>query len=158
MAHVVAFSWEGKEYEFRDKSADWYWAVGILGGAAAVVAVLFGNILFAIVIALMTAVFCLLAAKHPETHSFQLTNKGLVIDSLLYPYETLHSFSILEYIDPLKAPTLSIHTKKILNPHIIIPLHNVNIVAMYDFLVAHGVTDGEHEETFTERLMDFLGF
>ena len=158
MAHQVVFSWTGQEYEFREKSADWYWAVGIVGGASAIATLLFGNILFAIVIVLITTVVCLLAAKHPDTHQFQLTTKGLVVDKLLYPYESLHSFSILEYIDEAKAPTLSIHTRKILNPHIVIPLHDVDIIAVYTFLIDMGVEDGKHEETVMERVMDFLGF
>ena len=42
------FEWEGTEYRFEDKSADWYWALGIIATAIAIAAVLFNNILLAL--------------------------------------------------------------------------------------------------------------
>ena len=42
--------WDAHEYEHKERNRDWFWAVGIISVSLAVVAVIFGNIIFAILI------------------------------------------------------------------------------------------------------------
>ncbi|KKW40533.1 MAG: hypothetical protein UY91_C0041G0006 [Parcubacteria group bacterium GW2011_GWB1_55_9] len=48
MAQDVLLEWKGREYDHNPKSADWYWALGIIAVAATVAAILFGNYLLAV--------------------------------------------------------------------------------------------------------------
>ena len=50
MAQDVLLEWKGREYDHNPKSADWYWALGIIAVAATVAAILFGNYLLAVLI------------------------------------------------------------------------------------------------------------
>ena len=47
MARPPIFEWHGKEYASEEKSADWYWAIGIGAIAIIIACVLFNNFLLA---------------------------------------------------------------------------------------------------------------
>ena len=79
MPQVSVFEWEGREYEHNPKSADWYWALGIVAVAGTVALVLFGNYLLAVLVVVATVAIALHAAKTPPLHRFQLTEHGLFI-------------------------------------------------------------------------------
>lgn len=155
MSHRHIFEWEGKEHEFDDKPAEWYWALGVVSVASIIASILFGNYLLAVV--LLTAAFAigLQAAKEPGVHQFKLSEDGLMIDHRLYKFSIMHSFSMFEHIDPKQAPILSIKTNSILAPHFLIPLEGINADAMYAFLFAY-IDEGEHKETLIDRAVDFL--
>ncbi len=155
MSNNHVFEWEGKEHEFDNKPQEWYWALGIIAAASITASIMFDNYLLALV--LLTAAFAigLQAAKEPSVHSFKLSEKGLMIDHRIYPFDLIHSFSVLEYIDETKAPSLSIKTKSLLAPHFLIPLNDVDADKVYAFLFAY-IDEGEHEETFIDRFVDFL--
>ena len=52
-------AWEAPEYYHTDKTADWFWTLGIITVTIVIVSLLLGNILFAIfvLIAALRAVF-----------------------------------------------------------------------------------------------------
>ena len=108
MPRPPIFEWEGKEYEFREKSADWYWALGIIAAAAAIASLLFGNVLLAILIIVAAAALAITAAKRTHVHRFAVTEQGLLIGERLYPFDTMLHFSVLEYPDHDLPPALSI--------------------------------------------------
>ena len=96
MARPPLFEWEGREYDHEPKSAEWYWALGIIALAGVVAAVLFGEYLIAALVAFAAAALALHAAKVPPIHHFRLVEEGLVIGDELHPYARMESFSILE--------------------------------------------------------------
>lgn len=154
----AAFEWEGVEYEHREKSADWYWAVGIIATAATIAAVLFANYLLALVIIAAAVALALHAAKKPPLHKFSLTDEGLVIGHELHPYGRMRSFAILEYIDNADAaPMLSLKTEHWLAPHLLIPLNDVDADAVYDYLLER-VDEGEHPPTLSDIVAGWIGF
>ena len=155
MVRGAQFEWHGREYDFQEKSADWYWALGIIATAAIVAAVLFGNVLLALVIAAGTLALALASAKHPKVHRFALTEEGLLIDRDLFPYDTMISFSAIEYLDTSLPPSLSIKTKSILSPHLLVPLNDVDTDAVYEFIAYH-VDHEPHEHSFTDRLIELF--
>src|SRR5665213_3397521 len=110
MAQLPIFEWHGKEYAPEDKSADWYWAVGIVAVAIIIACVLFNNILLALVVAAAaaSASACLQAAKHPRIHRFTITERGIGVDNRFYEFESMLHFSVLEYLDETLPPALSI--------------------------------------------------
>ena len=149
------FSWEGKEYAFEEHGPDWYWALGIITVAAVLTAILFSNILLALVIVAGAAAIALQAAKHRKVHRFSIFENGIAVDDNLYLYEHMRDFGILEYVDPTLPPALSIKTNHILAPHLLIPIHEYEPEEIYDYISNH-LPEGIHEETLVDRVASFL--
>jgi len=147
--------WQGKEYEYDEKTADWYWALGILATAAVLACILLGDFLLAVLIIVATVAIGLQSAKRSSLHRFALTDHGLVINRDIYPYDKIYSFSILEYIDETVPPKLSLKTSSLLASHLVIPLEGVDAVAVYEFLLQH-VEHQHHPETIIDRVVEFL--
>lgn len=154
---TVVFEWEGQEYEHNPKNADWYWAVGIVATAAVIASILFSNYLLAVLIVTAAVTLGLHAAKHPPTHQFKITDAGLVIDNDLHPYEHMHSFAMLEYIEGDRPPMLSIKTESWFSPHLLLPLNNVDADEMYEYLLVH-IDEGEHSHSLSDLVAAWLGF
>jgi hypothetical protein len=155
MALTPAFAWQGKEYEYDEKTADWYWALGILATAAVLACILLGDFLLAVLIIVATVTIALQSAKRSVIHRFALLDSELMINNESYPYANMHSFSILEYIDETLPPSLSIKTSSLLTPHLVIPLIGVDPVAVHEFLSQH-IEHIYHHETFLDRVVEFL--
>jgi hypothetical protein len=153
----AVFEWHGREYEHNPKSADWYWAIGIIAAALAIATFLFGNYMLTVLIVIAATALALHAAKHPPVHRFMLTERGLMIDNDLHLYEYINSFSMLEYIDAGRPPVLSIKTDHWFSPHLLIPLKNVDADAMYAYLLTK-IDEGEHKHSLTDLVAAWLGF
>jgi hypothetical protein len=149
--------WEGREYDHLPKSADWYWALGIIAAAAAVASVLFGNYLLAVLVVVAAATLALHAAKEPPLHHFSLVERGLLIGEELHSFENMISFSLLEDSEGELPPLLSIKNKTWLSPHLVIPLEGVDAEAVYLHFVQH-VEEDEHKPTFVDLVATWLGF
>ncbi len=157
MPRTAILEWEGREYDHNPKSADWYWALGIVAVAAVVAAVLFGNYLLAVLVIVAAAALALHAAKLPPLHQFRLVEQGIVIGEELHPFERMISFSVLEDVEGELPPMLSIKTESWLSPHLVIPLQGVDADVVYAYFLQH-VDEGEHPHTFTDLVAAWLGF
>jgi len=153
----AVFEWSGREYDPNPKSGDWYWATGIIATALALAALLFGNILLTLLIVIAAITLALHAAKHPPTHRFMLTDRGLAIDNDLHPFENMASFSVFEYIEGGKPPMLSIKTDSWFAPQLVIPLSGVNADAVYEYLLQH-VDESQHHHSLSDLVAAWLGF
>jgi len=157
MSDTAILEWEGREYDHNPKSADWYWALGIIAVASTVASVLFGNYLLAVLIVIAAAAFALHAAKEPPLHRFRLIEKGIMVGDDLHEFEKMISFSVLEDVKGELPPMLSIKTESWLSPHLIIPLNEVDVDVVYDYFLQH-VNEEEHKHTFVDLVAAWLGF
>ncbi|OGG80069.1 hypothetical protein A3J11_01170 [Candidatus Kaiserbacteria bacterium RIFCSPLOWO2_02_FULL_55_12] len=157
MARDAIAEWEGREYDHNPKSADWYWALGIIAVAGGVASILFGNYLLAALIVIAAVALALHAAKEPPVHRFRLVEQGIVIGEELHPFERMISFTVLEDIEDEFPPMLSIKTESWLSPHLVIPLAGVNADAVYAYFLKH-VDEDEHKHTFADLVAAWLGF
>jgi len=155
MPRPPIFEWQAAEYEFQEKSADWYWALGIIATAAVIAAVLFGNVLLALVIVAAAIAIALQAAKRSKVHRFAITEQGLEIGMRLYPYDTMLHFSVLEYPDHDVPPALSIKTRSLLSPHLLVPIVDVDPDEVYEYLSFH-LAEGNHEASVIDRLVEMF--
>ena len=149
------FEWHGEQYSFEERGSDWYWALGIVAGAAVLVSILFGNILLALVILAGAGALGLQAAKQNRTHHFAVYEDGVAIDDDLFLYDDMRDFAILEFLDPEQPPALSIKTNHILAPHIWIPINDHDPVDIYEYISNH-LPEGMHAETLLDRITSFL--
>jgi hypothetical protein len=155
MARPPIFEWHGKEYASEEKGADWYWAVGIVALAVVIACILFNNFLLALVVIAGTVAACLQAAKHPRIHRFTITELGVGVDNNFYEFESMLHFSVLEYLDETKPPALSIKTKHIFAPHLLIPIIGYDPLDVYDYVAAH-LPEGKHDESALDRIIDMM--
>ncbi|MFA5744673.1 MAG: hypothetical protein WC887_00415 [Candidatus Paceibacterota bacterium] len=157
MSRDVLLEWEGKEYDHNPKSADWYWALGIIAAATAIASILFSNYLLSFLIIVAAATIALHAAKQPPLHRFRLVEQGLVIGDEMHPFEKMISFSVLEDIEDELPPLLSIKTETWFSPHLVIPLEGVDADFVYSYFLQH-VYEGEHTHTLSDLVAAWLGF
>lgn len=155
MARAVFFEWEAIGYLFEEKSADWYWSLGIVAVASAIASALFGNVILALLILAASGTLALSTLKRPRIHQFRITEDGVMIDDNLYEYDSIVSFSVLEYIDPAMPPVLSLRTHKLLAPHLLIPIVGPDPLEVYEFFADH-VEEGRHDESAVDRIIDLL--
>ena len=157
MPRRALLEWEGREYDHSPKSADWYWALGIVAAAGIIASALFGSYLLAILILVAGATLALHAAKRPPLHHFGLMEHGLAIGEEFHPYARMESFSVLEDIEGELPPLLSIRTRSLLSPHLVIPLEGVDADTVYRYFLAN-VDEGEHTHSIVDLVAGWLGF
>ncbi|MCE9628457.1 MAG: hypothetical protein K8Q91_00430 [Candidatus Vogelbacteria bacterium] len=151
---IPTLEWQAFEYNYNEKNSDWFWMVGIVGGIAVILAILFKNFLFAIILLLSTFTVLMYGARKPELITFAITAKGIRIKNDLYPFKNLKGFAIKEDDDFAK---LMIHSDRLFLPHIIIPLEDIDPELIRERLSIF--LDEEHfEETFVDIFVERLGF
>ncbi|NOY35572.1 MAG: hypothetical protein GXP44_01470 [bacterium] len=147
--------WEAAEYEHREKTADWFWAVGIITLAAVVSAFLLENFLLAILSGLIGFSISLYGAKKPATVKFKIGSRGVQIGGKLYDYENLNSFWI-DY-DPPRRKELILESKKTFMPHINIMLEDTDPEEVREYL-SQFVKEEKIEESWASTISRILGF
>jgi hypothetical protein len=156
MPRPPLFEWHGKEYAAGEKSTDWYWALGIIAIGLIIVCILFANYLLALVILAAGVAISLQAAKRPRIHRFAITEQGISVDTHFYAFESMLHFSVLEYIDPTIPPALSIKTKHIFAPHLLIPIVGYDPIDVYNYVALH-LPEGKHDESAIDRIIELIG-
>ena|SRR3989344_2533282 len=146
--------WLDYEYDHYDKSADWFWIVGLVGILIIVLAIVFRNFLFAIIILIGTFTVMMYAVRRPELIHFQITSRGIKIKNDFYLYKNLHSFAIKDDQPPYK---LSIESSRQFLPHIIIPLGDADPDQVRG-LLAKFLEEEPFDESIVDMLAEYLGF
>lgn len=111
--------WDAHEYEHKERSEDWFWAVGILTLAVSIAAIIFGNYIFAILILLSAFSLALFINRPPETIHVLADETGITKKNIKYPFDSLRSFWI-DVDHPHKK--IILRSKKMLVPLIVVPL------------------------------------
>lgn len=150
-----AITWEAPEHHHIEKSGDWFWALGILTISATIAAMFFGNVLFALVLALSGGVLSISAAKRPRVVPFAVTVRGVRTGDELFPYSTLESYYIDE--DNPLGPQLLIRSKRLFMPLIVVPLPD-EVVDDIEALIKERLLEEHLEEPFFNKLLEFFGF
>lgn len=149
------FEWDAHEYEHKERSSDWFWAVGILSMAIAATAAIFGNVIFGILV--LTAVFslALFINRAPDTVHVIVDEKGVVRNKIRYPYSTLQSF----WIDTEHPhPKILLSSEKLFMPLIIVPLGGgVDLDKLHEAL-SSSLKEKYHSLPFVEKVIEYLGF
>jgi hypothetical protein len=147
--------WEAPEYTHREKNREWYISFCIIALALFIAALLFKNILFSIVIALIVLAVGLNIKRLPETFLFEANRVGIIINKRFYPYSFLYSFWV-DRTEP-ESPKLLVTSKKLLMPMIIIPLGEQNPDELRNFL-ANYLPEQELMEPLSHKILEYFGF
>ncbi len=157
MAKKDPFIWETEEYYFQEKTSDWYWVVGIIGISIAILAMIFGDTLFALLILISTFALALFASKRPHVVRFEVSKKGIMIERTLYPYATLDSFWVEDNRHIGTPSKLIVKSRKAIVPLIAIPLDGIDPDDVRDFLLDNLLED-HHPEPLGQKILEYFGF
>jgi hypothetical protein len=158
MAFDQTLSWKAQEYFHQEKSNDWYWGLGIVAITSAILAIILGNTLFALIIVLFAFIAGMQAHRTPKVLDFELTRRGIVINHVLYPYNNLESFWITDgHVHKPEDQRVLIKSKKALMPFIHLPVEGVDIRDVRDYLLAY-LPEEETEESLLEKVLEYFGF
>jgi len=146
--------WSAYEHEHIERGSDWFWALGIIAVSAALTSILFGNILFALLIIVAAGTIGLLAKQPPELHEFEINERGIRIGNETHPYDAMISFWV---DDTLDEPLLLVDTTAFLSPNLVIPIDDISPEAIRGVL-REKVDEVPMREPLAHKILEFFGF
>lgn len=147
--------WETWEFEHKERSSDWFWAMGIISAALAIVAAAFGNFLFGLLIIIAAAAIMVINYHGPRHLSVELSSKGVRVGKELYHFSNLTAFALDEDEEPVR---LVLHVNRIVFPHVKVDIaEEINPELVRKFLSLY-LKEEEHHPTLSEALTHFFGF
>ncbi len=153
---TIEFSWNTYEYEHREKSTDWYWALGILVVVGAVIAFINKNLLFGFLILLGGLMIGLFAGKENNPLEIEISQRGVRINGETIDFNSISGFWL--YRTHTGVRKLILKTNRNLIPVIAIPLPDeMRATDLREFLLKF-VTEQEMQESFLDLLLERIGF
>ncbi|HSR89327.1 MAG TPA: hypothetical protein VLK22_02920 [Candidatus Udaeobacter sp.] len=148
----VIFDWVVNEYEKHDRSKGWYAIMAIIGIALLLYSIIYGNYLFTLIVVLFGIVLFLQDMQEPMEVQFAITEAGIVVGSIYYPFKEINNYWII--YNPPEVKNIYFSTKSLLKHRLQVPLADNDPRPIRDFLNQFLVEDLEQEE---EPLSDRLG-
>lgn len=148
-------TWEAPEHHHVEKGNDWFFALAIIVAAMVVVAILFNDVLFALLIGLAGGALAVSAAKRPSIIPFAVTIRGVRIDDELYTYATLESYAIDE--DDPRGPQLLLKAKRRFMPLMVLPIPP-DYIDEIESILKEKLVEEELEEPFFMKVLELFGF
>jgi len=153
-------SWTAPEYEEKERSPDWFWALGIIFATSSIAAIIFGNYFFAALLVLSGLLLGFFAVKKPDVVAYEINAQGLKIRNRLYPYENIKSFWVQLGASPETniKPILFINSERAFMPILSIPIEEIMAEKIHSIMLEKNVTEKEMKEHPSEKIMEALGF
>ena len=152
-------SWTAPEYEEKEKSTDWFWALGIIVITSAITSIIYGNYFFAILLLLGGTLLGVFAKKKPSMISYELNENGLHIGDRIYIFDHIKAFYVQEHNDNKQhKPTLFIKTERPFMPILSIPIENEWVNEIHNLMLEKNIKEEEMREHVSEKIMESLGF
>ncbi len=150
----LPLTWQAPEYHHYQRSTDWFWAVGIIVISVAVLAFVFHNALFGILILLSAGILIFFVLREPQDVNYEINTRGIVVGKELHPYLTIEAF----WVETRHGePKIIIKSKKAVMPYIIIPVHEESADDVADVL-REFLEEKELTEPASHKVMEYLGF
>ena len=157
---VNKLSWTALEYEDRERSRDWFWALGIIVVTGSIASIIFENYFFAALLILAGVLLGFFAMKKPDIVEYELNRSGLVVRNRLYPYESIKAFWVQVDFSPTPSvrPMLFIHSERAFMPVISMPIHADFAENIHAIMTSLNIAEVEMREHPSEKIMEALGF
>lgn len=148
-------SWQALEYKQKEKTVDWYWAVGIISLAIVVISIFTHNIFFAVLVILSTGILLSFSINKPKNITITIDQKGISVNKEMYPFINLESF----WVESVHAEDekILLKSKKLMMPLITIPLEEHHHLDVREFLLQY-LKEEEMHEPLSNKIMEKLGF
>ncbi len=150
-----AITWEAPEHNHTEKGADWFFAFTIVFIAIVLAAILLGNVLFALLMAIAGLTLAIAVSRRPRIVPFAVTVRGVRMNDELFPYSTLESYYIDE--DDPNGPQLLLRSRRKFMPLLVIPLPPDNVDDVEDIL-RDRLPEEHLEESLFIKILEILGF
>lgn len=154
MAQGEGIAWRVKTHEYRERSTDWFWGLGLLAIAGAGVSIFFGNALLSIILVVGALSIGVLAAREPREHDIHIDTRGIAVDGTLYRYQSLHSFWVE---GDSESPRLFVTTTGVLAPHLTLPLQDKTRGASARALLKRHLKEEEQGAHLGEHVAELFG-
>ena len=150
----LSLKWSAPEYHHYQRSTDWFWAVGIITISTTILAFVFGNALFGVLILLSTTILSFYVTRVPGNVDYEINNRGIMVGKDLQPYLTIEAF----WIETREGePKIILKSKKSIMPYIVIPLHD-DSVDQVAYVLREFLEEKELQEPIAHKVMEYLGF
>ena len=149
--------WQTYAFQYKKKTADWFWAVGIICLAIAIISTIYGDPLFALFIIMVGGLLIMTGNKKPDVLEIKLNDKGIEINSILYPFQNIKTFWVED--NKNSFPKLILRIERVINPMMILPIETDYIEpnTIRDHLL-NFVPEDKAIEPISHKIMDYLGF
>jgi hypothetical protein len=151
----VILRWSAYEHEHIERGSDWFWALGIIALCGAIIATLFHDILFGILILAAAFAIAVVARRPPELATFEISERGVRINGTLHRYDEIISFWV-EDEHHTDRPLLLIDTTKFLAPNFIIPIEQIDPHVIRAYLKEHA-EEVPMKEPIAHKILEFFG-
>jgi hypothetical protein len=147
-------SWSVSTHVHKERSVDWYWALGVIALVGAGLSFWLGNMLFALILVVGLGSLGVLLARGPREHRVAVDSRGVTVDGTLYPNRSLKAFWVDRREDD---PRLYLITSGLIAPHITLPLESVAQGEQVRSILRRNVKEEEQEPHFGEHLAELFG-
>ena len=147
--------WLAPEYEFHEKTPEWYWALGIIAAALVLAAVVLHNFLFAVFAVLAGFSVGLYGTRRPRMITHEINSGGVSLGNRNFNYENIDHFWI-NYNPPTKKE-LILESKKTFSTHTIILLGDADPEPIRRYLLQY-LKEKKIEESLVAVIARVLKF
>lgn len=149
-----SLEWKALEFTPRDRSREWFWGIGIVGGGISIFSLIIGNFLFSLLVILAIFLLFLYEIRGPREYEFGITPRGVRTQNRLFEFAHLDSFWIFEHENGEKE--LSILSQKTFVPNLKIPLGAMEAKTVRSVLKKY-LPEKHHEESLIDILARRFG-
>jgi hypothetical protein len=154
MASPAIISWNAPTHIHKEKTSDWYWSVGIITLAIAVVCFIFGQIIPGLVFIMSSVALVLFYSKPPRVLHYEINDRGILVNDTLYPFLSLESFCIPH---DYHIPRLLVKSRKTFMPLISIMIDEVDPESVREVMLRY-IAETELREPMLHHVIESLGF
>lgn len=91
---ITPIEWSAPEYTHKVHTMDWYWSIGLVALAGAVVAIWFHSYIFGIFILISGACLILFTMREPQIMTFSVKTEGLGLGKDTHTWKEVKGFHI----------------------------------------------------------------
>lgn len=155
-----ALTWSALEYEDKERSRDWFWALGVIVVTGSIASIIFENYFFASLLILGGLMLGFFAVKKPDLLEYELSEDGLRTHRRLYVYENIKAFWVQADFSPAAPvkPMLFIHSERAFLPVISVPIPLDLAEDIHAIFSSKNIAEVEMREHPSEKIMEALGF
>ena len=154
--NTITYAWQVSEFEYKEKKRNWYWIVGIIALALIVVAVIMNNYLLGFLVLLGAFLMFTQSTQQPLDLDIEISEQGINIHDKMHRFETIQAFWMKE--TKSEEVMLILLTSQNMTPleSLIIP-PEIDPLELREYLLEF-IPEEELRQSYTERLMDIIGF
>ncbi len=141
----VKYEWDFPEFVPYERGKWWYVIAGIVIAGFIVFAITTLNLLFGILVIMVSMVLFYLQNRHPKILNVKFTDMGMVIENLFYSYDEIRSFWIVS--DNEEGNNVYFEFQSFSIPRLSIPFIDIDPVRLQAYLAQFIDIDPEREGT-----------